>query len=507
MEKKYVADYIGESYKEWSNEIVLIAAGTGRGKTTFIADTLLMYAVEKDKRLLYLCNRSELQKQVNERIPTEYKSYIEVTTYQALEQKLQHSSSFEHFDYIIGDEAHYIFDDSFNQQTDISGKYLVNSAVKNSVVILMSATGSLLFPALIRNGYVNRDHYYTVAGNYDFVDNVFLYQKKYAENIIDKILNETDDKILYFCNDLRRLGQMYKIYGDQAYYRCSNASARSSTIPDSVLRKSKKCIHPVDDGNITFDKRILFTTTVLDNGVDLKDPALKHIFSEVFDFNALIQSLGRKRTTSESDHCNYYIMDHPSTEIEAKKRRIDKQLNMINYYKNDYSKFHFLMEKDRSFMKNHPAFYLGKRFRHNGIEIEIHLNTMYSYKLNATAALWTKMLKSGYYACLKKVVADTMQKNVELYHVGRDLEQEFILLLRSYAGQQLFFDSKEYNDIRKLFLALKVNSSNTASLKKINEFLELKKINYQLKRQKCKDRGEHRDKNYWLITATSNSDI
>ena len=80
MEKKYVADYIGESYKEWSNEIVLIAAGTGRGKTTFIADTLLTYAVEKDKRLLYLCNRSELQKQVNERIPIEYKSYIEVTT-------------------------------------------------------------------------------------------------------------------------------------------------------------------------------------------------------------------------------------------------------------------------------------------------------------------------------------------------------------------------------------------------------------------------------------------
>ena len=114
---------------------------------------------------------------------------------------------------------------------------------------------------------------------------VFLYQKKYAENIIDKILNETDDKILYFCNDLRRLGQMYKIYGDQAYYRCSNTSARSSTIPDSVLRKSKKCIRPADDGNITFDKRILFTTTVLDNGVDLKDPALKHIFSEVFKVN------------------------------------------------------------------------------------------------------------------------------------------------------------------------------------------------------------------------------
>ena len=507
MEKKYVADYIGESYKEWSNEIVLIAAGTGRGKTTFIADTLLTYAVEKDKRLLYLCNRSELQKQVNERIPIEYKSYIEVTTYQALEQKLQHSGSFEHFDYIIGDEAHYIFDDSFNQQTDISGKYLVNSAAKNSVVVLMSATGSLLFPTLIRNGYVNRDHYYIVAGNYDFVDNVFLYQKKYAENIIDKILNETDDKILYFCNDLRRLGQMYKIYGDQAYYRCSNTSARSSTIPDSVLRKSKKCIRPADDGNITFDKRILFTTTVLDNGVDLKDPALKHIFSEVFDFNALIQSLGRKRTTSESDHCNYYVMDHTPTEIEAKKRRIDKQLNMINYYNSDYGKFHSLMEKDRSFIKNYPAFYLGKRFQHNGIEIEIHLNAMYSYKLNATAALWTEMLKNGYYACLKKVVADTMQKKVELYHVYRDLKQEFLTLLGSLVGQRLFADSKEYQELRQLFSELKVNRTNSASLNKINQFLQEQHISYLLESQKCRDRGPYRDKTYWIIRATENLDI
>lgn len=271
----YVADYIGDDYKEWANELVLIAAGTGRGKTTFIVGVLLTYIAQNSKRLLYLCNRAELQKQVAARIPAECKSCVKVTTYQAFETQLQATEAFGHYDYIVGDEAHYFFDDSFNQQTDISGKYLVNTAVKESVVILMSATGSLLFPVLIKNGYARKECYYTIPGNYDFVDHVFLYQKKYAENIISKILSETGDKILFFCNNLARLGQMYKIFGDQAYYRCSKARRKSSVIPASVLRKGDSCIRKGNEGTITFDKRILFTTTVLDNGVDIKDPSLK----------------------------------------------------------------------------------------------------------------------------------------------------------------------------------------------------------------------------------------
>ena len=507
MEQKYVVDYIGEDYKGWSNELVLISAGTGRGKTTFIADVLLTYAVSNNKRLLYLCNRSELQTQVTERIPAELKPFIKITTYQAFEKQLQAMRRFDHYDYIVGDEAHYFFDDSFNRQTDISGKYLVNTAIKDSVVILMSATGNLIFPTLIRAGYVkHKDHYYEIPGNYDFVDKVFMYQKKYVDNIISKILNETDDKILFFCNDLNCLGKMYKVYGEQAYYRCSKSRRKSSVIPSNILKIGDDCIRKVGDCIITFDKRILFTTTVLDNGVDIKDPSLKHIFSEVFDFNALIQSLGRKRSLSTDDHCSFYIMYHEGTEIEALKRRLDKQLNVIDSYNSDYSRFQYLMGKDRSFMEQNPAFFLGKRFQHNGIETEIHLNTMYSYKLNATATLCNEMLTEGYHICLEKVIENTMQKKVELYHVYRDLKQEFLTLLGSLVGQRLFTNSKEYQDLRQLFSEMKINRSNSASLNKINLFLQSEHIPYLLESKKCKDRGEYRDKTYWIIQTVANSD-
>lgn len=508
MEQKYVADYIGEDYKEWSNELVLISAGTGRGKTTFIVDVLLTYAASNNKRLLYLCNRSELKAQVTERIPAELKPFIKITTYQAFEGQMQATGRFGHYDYIVGDEAHYFFDDSFNQQTDISGKYLVNAAVKDSVVILMSATGSLIFPTLIRAGYVKRkDRYYTIPGNYAFVDKVFLYQKKYVDNIISKILSETDDKILFFCNDLTRLGKMYKAYGEQAYYRCSKSRRKSSVIPSNILKTGDNCIRKVDDRIITFDKRILFTTTVLDNGVDIKDPSLKHIFSEVFDFNALIQSLGRKRSLSENDRCCFYIMHHEKEEVESLKRRLDKQLAVIDSYNCDYSRFQWLMGKDRSFAAHNPAFFLGKRFQHNGIETEIHLNTMYSYKLSSTASTCSKMLENGYYNCLKEVIANTMQKDVELYHVYRDLKQEFLILLDSLVGERLFADSKGYQELRQLFSELKVNRTNSASLNKINQFLQEQNISYLLESQKCKDRGPYRDKTYWIIRATENLDI
>lgn len=72
---------------------------------------------------------------------------------------------------------------------------------------------------------------------YDFVDHVYLYEKKYAEDLIDKILNQSESKVLFFCDSLQRLGEMYKKYGDKAYYRCSNKSQKSSIIPPKVLKE------------------------------------------------------------------------------------------------------------------------------------------------------------------------------------------------------------------------------------------------------------------------------
>ena len=172
---KHVTDCIGEEYKTWENEIIAIEAGTGRGKTYFIINVLLPYAKSHGKRMLYLCNRKELQRQIEETIPQDCKPFSKVITYQLLESALQGKGTYEHYDYVVADEAHYLFDDSYNQQTDISGKYLVNIVPHNSTLILMSATGDLLFSALHRFKKIKPNRHYKIQGYYDFVEHVYLY--------------------------------------------------------------------------------------------------------------------------------------------------------------------------------------------------------------------------------------------------------------------------------------------------------------------------------------------
>ena len=57
-EKKYLADQIGEEYKSWKEgELIFIQAPTGTGKSYFILNVLLDWAVLNRVSILYLVNR------------------------------------------------------------------------------------------------------------------------------------------------------------------------------------------------------------------------------------------------------------------------------------------------------------------------------------------------------------------------------------------------------------------------------------------------------------------
>lgn len=69
----YVSDLIGDEYKKWNSNNprmrnVLISAGTGTGKTTFILTKLLLYCAQENKRILFLSNRKALEMQVKEQV-------------------------------------------------------------------------------------------------------------------------------------------------------------------------------------------------------------------------------------------------------------------------------------------------------------------------------------------------------------------------------------------------------------------------------------------------------
>jgi len=73
---KYVADGIGEEYKEWNcNSFVLISTPTGSGKNTFIMDTLIPHAMSQNKKVMILSNRVALSIQQKKKILDEIYPY------------------------------------------------------------------------------------------------------------------------------------------------------------------------------------------------------------------------------------------------------------------------------------------------------------------------------------------------------------------------------------------------------------------------------------------------
>ena len=63
-EKKWVSDIVGDDYKKWNKEFVVLDCGTGCGKSYFCINVLGTYAKENNKKILYLCNRRKLRQQI-----------------------------------------------------------------------------------------------------------------------------------------------------------------------------------------------------------------------------------------------------------------------------------------------------------------------------------------------------------------------------------------------------------------------------------------------------------
>mgnify|MGYP004500921263 FL=1 len=307
-QKIWVSDLIGEDYKRWHNEFVILDCGTACGKTYFCIRRLGKYAATKKRRILYLCNRSKLRNQTYRQVKDEkLQATIYVTTYQAFQKKIQQGDKIPHYDYIIADECHYFTTDAgFNDYTDVAYNYVMKQ--KESVVVFVSATAKSFFKYLRDTSKVKKKNSYRLDKNYSYVSKLFYYQSEELPGIIDDILNnETDSKIIVFCNSGDRILEMSKIYGDKADYYCSRNTKKKrlrdlcgwKEDSNGKVIEEPACIKTYADDLITFDKRILFTTSVLDNGVDLKDRKIKHIFTEIVDVDTMIQSLGRLTIKSQ----------------------------------------------------------------------------------------------------------------------------------------------------------------------------------------------------------------
>lgn len=195
--KIFFSDLIGSSYKDWERTQIIFDGGTGTGKTYFILNRLGNYAKQANRKILYLCNRSELKYQICCKVKQlRLQNTIWVMTYQDLQNKLKSHKTIPYYEYIIADECHYFTNDAlFNEYTDLSYKYLEEQ--KACVVIYISATAKVFFNWIKRQKQITDDHYFLIAKDYSYVHSVCFYEKKQLIPKIDEILEtEGNSKIL-----------------------------------------------------------------------------------------------------------------------------------------------------------------------------------------------------------------------------------------------------------------------------------------------------------------------
>lgn len=322
----YLSDKIGLEYQSWNKDaLVIIKAPTGCGKSHFILNELLNYAMQQSRRILYLVNRTilkdQLIKKCNEQVAelsirygTAIKiwDYIWICTYQEIEQRLKYGDAdplianrrdangnpIEPYYYVVYDECHYFYADAdFNPGTEASYGYLTQS-FRHVVQIFMSATIENMEEKIVEDMthlgivklHLKQVVRYEMTEDYDYVDLHYIVD---AKEILNLIKVEKNEKWLIFTDNIDKGNELAKnirnihekfagdnvVFIDARYKTDESGSVSVRELVDNQL----------------IEKPVIITTSVLDNGVSFEDEGLRNVIIMADSKEEFIQMLGRKR--------------------------------------------------------------------------------------------------------------------------------------------------------------------------------------------------------------------
>lgn len=160
---------------------------------------------------------------------------------------------------------------------------------------------------------------YDLEPNYSYIKTHLI--KNNDNALVDKIshTHNKDSKWIIFVKS-KKEGKALKEKLNQkqisSEFISSESKTESNTAYQQIIKESK------------FDVEVLISTAVIDNGVNIKDKAVKNIAISVFDYTSFIQMLGRVRPIEEQK-INLYLFDFPINKIEE---TINKNYNNLLEY-------------------------------------------------------------------------------------------------------------------------------------------------------------------------------
>lgn len=376
---RYVNDVLKkEIWQSWKpGEQVFISAGTGRGKNTFIKNELLKRCGNQ-KVVIFENRQSLMQQQITDiisEVNPEFIKYkyneilhenmvifgendnlnIMIISYQcaALKCMLRNNRFLDFCSqarYLVFDEAHYILDDTnFNKGISFFVQTFLGKSFSNATKIFMSGTMEEIYDYVQYMNRFSKEPLDIIEKKEDFFsDNLsgilwkqenfnsvlslptdYSYIQPYKYKTIDDICSQIaqtpiNEKWMIFVKSINE-GVMLKlclqgICNNSVYFL--NAENKNDTENTEIYNQLIR--------SCRFDCRVLIATTVIYNGINVKDDNVKHIVVPFAPMSVVKQLLGRKRV-AENETVKVYFPDASCKNVKKRYRDCIKDcMEIIN---------------------------------------------------------------------------------------------------------------------------------------------------------------------------------
>jgi late competence protein required for DNA uptake (superfamily II DNA/RNA helicase) len=492
MTPQYVTNIITlEEVKKWKpNDRILISTQTGTGKSTFVKDILYRHCEDTGKKILLLSNRVVLQKQTkNELFKSNKlnKDVITLQTYQSMQNFCEDGTSdsmisfFEKFDYVCMDESHYPWQDSsFNRSTSLLIDFF-NPTKIGVIFLFITAT-----PQMLLKHQSSYDFVYDIPPEYGYIEKFYFYSKKQT---VESIIASTpkNEKIIFF-SGVTEANRISKCFSGTSFL-CSVTNKENITFMEEVDWDAKKQIET--EG--TFENRILCTTKILDNGVNIVDKKVKHIIIDMVDPIDIIQCLGRRRINwnDPEDTICVYIRKYGGSAAYNRLREYNKALGYVDDL-NRLGSADF--QKKYTMRKIDPII-------HNNFKIN---QARYKYILYLKEILeYVTTHKDGFIEIVNEKYFPTVPRKKILIAERSFSKVTLESYVISFIGNKMFKDDQKLfvDGLFGLLLSPKYKRDmRCRGLKTINAMLDEDFIPYNVvSYTDWGSKSEHRGQNYWMV--------
>ena len=457
----YVSELIDKGWLYWrKGEAVIIDCQTGKGKTHFILNVL----TKSKKRILYLYNRKSLGNQLRKQ-----GKRIEFKSYQFLANELRAGKKVDiNYDYVICDECHYMFHDGlFNNRVDYVHKAVLDNKMYKGVVIYISATMELITPVIKRN--YETVYEYVVPRDYTYVT---PYHFRTNDEII-KVVNNSKEKWMIFVNSIDKgLKLQNEIRGSELV----------------STKHNPKILEQVEDKE-RFNCKVLITTKVLDNGVNVKDPRVKNVVIYAHDKIDFIQMLGRVRGNQP---LNLYIYRYTNRDLKfGYYRTLCKNIETISLFRDNYDEF-CDRYNDNYHKLDNCIFRLNKDEKWELIENGLYLNVLKHFHMEIIV---TNLEQDTDYLLNKQLSWIGHKESIDIHTLFKEYLER---ILSKVIGKELY---KQEQDKLKESIEESIGGLTKKSrVSTLHKLIKHYGLNFSITVERNREREKNRGKLYWLIT-------